>query len=105
MRELFVMAALFIAIAGDPLRAMNVMALPIAFKSPSCEDAAALGSCGSLVLAQTRTPVGRISARPVPSRTLSIIEMAVQMGCNSIRHLGAFMRATVRDIGVKLRRG
>jgi hypothetical protein len=60
MREVLVMAALFIAIAADPLRAMNVMALPIAFESPSCEDAAAVGSCGSLVLAQTRTPVGRI---------------------------------------------
>jgi hypothetical protein len=105
MRESFVIAALFIVVATDPLHAMNVTAPPTEFKSPSCDDPSAVGSCGSLVLAQARAPVVRVPPRSVRTRTMSIIEMAVQMGCTSIRHLGAFMRATVRDIGVKLRRG
>jgi hypothetical protein len=103
MRQLLVLAALFIAMAAHPACAVNVMPA-IALQFSSCESAVVLGSCGSVVLAQSRTAVGRTPAPPVQSRTMSIIELVVQMECNSIRHLGAFVRTTLRDIGAKLRR-
>ena len=101
MRPLLVVAALLIAMEGDPARAMNAMA-GIASQFLFCESTTSVG-CGSVVLTQSQTAVGRMPTRSVQSRTMSIIEMVIEIERNSIRRLGAFARATLRDIGAKLR--